>query len=60
QDGQRNVSAANFLILESIAAAILFLPQLAFALVGVFLFHFKISVAVERRDRSPSDGLSSH
>jgi hypothetical protein len=60
QDGQGSLSAENVLILKSVAAVILFLPQLAFALVGVFLFHFKISVAVVRRDRSPSDGLSSH
>jgi hypothetical protein len=60
RDGQGSLSAENVLILKSIAALILFLPQLAFALVGVFLSHFRISVTVEWRDRPPSDGLCSH
>jgi hypothetical protein len=64
QNGQEVLSYKAFLILKSFAALILFLPQLAFALVGGLLFHFlfqfKIRVTVERRDRSPSDGLSSH
>ena len=63
-NGQMVLSAEKFLIINSFAAVILFLPQLAFALVGGplfrLLFHFKIRVVVERRDRSPSDGLSSH
>jgi hypothetical protein len=60
QNGQGGSSAEKDLIIKSFAAVILFLPELAFALVGGLLFHFKIRVAMERRDRSPSDGLSSH
>jgi hypothetical protein len=60
QNGQEVLSAEKYLIIKSFAAVILFLPQLAFALVGGLLFHFRIRVAVERRERSPSDGLSSH
>jgi hypothetical protein len=61
RNGQGVLSAEKVRILDSFAAVILFLPQLAFALVGGLLLHyFKIRVAVERRDRSPSDGLSSH
>jgi hypothetical protein len=63
-DGQMVLSAERFLLLIFIAAATFFLPQLAVALIGGFLFllfqNFKIRVVVERRDHSPADGLSSY
>jgi hypothetical protein len=67
-NGQTVLSAEKILMLKCIVAVTFFLPQLAvalvggflFHLVGGFLFHFKIRVVVERRDHSPTDGLSSH
>jgi hypothetical protein len=67
-NGQTVLNAEKTLMLKCIVAVTFFLPQLAvalvggflFHLVGGFLFHFKIRVVVERRDHSPTDGLSSH
>jgi len=58
---QTVLSAEKFLMFICIVAVTFFLPQLAVALVGGFLFRdFKLRMFVERRDHSPIDGPSSY
>jgi len=60
-NGQTVLSAEKFLMFICIVAVTFFLPQLAVALVGGFLFRdFKLRMFVERRDHSPIDGPSSY
>ena len=59
-NGQTVLSAGRFRMLICIVAVTFFLPQLAVALVGGFLFRFRLRVFVERRDHSPIDGPSSY
>lgn len=58
-NGQTVLSAGRFLMFICIVVVTFFLPQLAVALVGGFLFRFRLRVFVERRDHSPPDGPSS-
>ena len=58
-NGQTVLSAEKALVMMCVGAVTLLLPQLAVALLGGFLFSFKIRVVIERRDHSPTNGLSS-